>query len=89
MLAALASSPQSSRGTLNDDNITNAGTRTCGRVVHEHSAHVVMTATITANQKKWKPAPEPQLSRAESPPAADGLPFYDSIDDVLGELDLW
>ena len=55
----------------------------------EHSAHVVMTATITANQKKWKPAPEPQLSRAESPPAADGLPFYDSIDDVLGELDLW
>jgi energy-coupling factor transport system substrate-specific component len=55
----------------------------------EHSGHVVMTATITANQKKWKPAPEPQLSRAESPPAADGLPFYDSIDDVLGELDLW
>ena len=58
-------------------------------LARERSGHVVMTATITANQKKWKPAPEPQLSRAESPPAVDGLPFYDSIDDVLGELDMW
>mgnify|MGYP006082737217 FL=1 len=58
-------------------------------LARERSGHVVMTATITANQKKWKPAPEPQLSRAESSPAVDGLPFYDSIEDLLGELDMW
>ena len=58
-------------------------------LARERSGHVVMTATITTNQKKWKPAPEPQLSRAEPPPAVDELPFYDSIEAVLGELDVW
>ena len=58
-------------------------------LARERSGHVVMTATITANQKKWKPAPEPQPNTDALPPAVDEQPFYESYEAVLGELDVW
>ena len=64
-------------------------------LARERCGHVVMTATITCNQKKWKKAAvaeqEVRIDVAPSPSAAaaEEPPFYESIEAVLGELDMW
>ena len=63
-------------------------------LARERCGHVVMTATITCNQGKWKQAAA-ESAKVEEPTARtlagveEQPPFYESYEAVLGELDVW
>ena len=56
------------------------------RARERSSGHVVMTATLTANKRSWRPAEEEAASAAVN---MDELEEFESYDAVLRELNLW